>query len=414
MTEDIIISYEADSSLMLSDAHVESFLTEHEELGYAACKLRDKYRIARHFVAWTQVQKLSATAVAESHVMEHLESFKQVSKERLAFKRALLFAFLEHLRKKSIVAWPREPRETTPAKRIEQDYANYLRDERGLSFRSLLVYLPHVRTFLDDYMTGTRDISLEQLNAEIVRAFLLSRLDDHGSESARLLTVALRSFLRFLFFRGVTQIDLSSTITAIRKTRGAGIHAFLSSAEVEQVLSAPDLATPVGRRDRAILLILARLGLRAGEIVALELEDICWRTGEIIVRGKGGGHNRLPLLKDVGMALALYIKSDRAPCDCRKVFLRSFAPRVGFSGPAAVGHIVRKYMKCAGVQRPPHVAAHLFRHTLATGMLHHGASLTEISEILGHDSITTTEIYSKVAFESLRTVARPWPGEGVV
>lgn len=192
------------------------------------------------------------------------------------------------------------------------------------------------------------------------------------------------------------------------------MHTFLSPAEVERVLSTPDLATPTGRRDHAILLLLARLGLRAGEVVALELDDISWRTGEFVVRGKGRAHDRLPLLKDVGAALALYIKSDRGPSECRRVFLRCIAPRVGLSGPAAIGHVVRRVLLGAGIQRPSGVAAHLLRHSLATQMVRHGASLPEIAEVLRHRSTTTTEIYAKVAFESLREVARPWPGGEVI
>lgn len=414
MIQNFIPSCAVDSLPALSDTHVESFLNQLKESGYAACKLRDKYRIAKHFVTWTHTRGVPAREVTKSHVVEYLVLFEQLSKERLAFKRALLLAFLKHLRKEGVAFCPKEPKETTPAKRIEQDYADYLRDERGLSFRSLLVYLPPVRTFLAAYRAESRGVFLCDLNADKVRAFLLGQLDDRAGESARLLTIALRSFLRFLFLRGVTQIDLSSTVTSIRKTRGAGVHAFLSPTEVERILSAPDLQTPVGRRDHAILLLLARFGLRAGEVVTLELDDICWRNGEIVIHGKGGKHSRLPLLKDVGTALALYIESGRGSSDCRQVFLRRFAPRVGFSGPAAVGHVVRRHMERAGVQRPSRVAAHLFRHTLATGMLHHGASLTEISEILRHRSLTTTEIYAKVAFERLREVARPWPGEEVV
>lgn len=414
MIKDVISSCTVDSPQMLSGDNIESFLARLRALGYAACKFRDKCRIVEHFVTWTQTMGVPATKVAESHVIEYLELRKQPSKERLVFKRTLLFAFLRHLRKEGVASNPKKTKEMTPAQRIEQDYADYLRDERGLSFRSLLVYLPHARAFLADYMAESQGFSLNELNAEMIRTFLLSQLDDRVGESARLLTIALRSFLRFLFFRGVTQIDLSSTITSIRKTHGAGIHAFLSTSEVEQVLSAPDLETPVGRRDHAILLLLARLGLRAGEVVALELDDICWRTGEIVVQGKGGDRNRLPLLKDVGVALALYLESDRDTSNYRRVFLRRFAPRVGFSGPAAVGHVVRRHMERAGVERPSRVAAHLFRHSLATGMLHHGASLPEISEVLRHRSITSTEIYAKVAFESLREVARPWPGEEAV
>jgi site-specific recombinase XerD len=414
MTQNVIPCSTVGPPSALNTTHVELFLARQRALGYAACKLRDKCRIIQHFVDWAQMMELSATEIVEVHVIEYLEAFEHLSQERLRFKRALLLAFLRHLRHVGVIPNPEESVEQSPAIQFEQDYADYLRDERGLSFRSLLVYLPPVRTFLADFAAESRGDFLCDLNAEMIRAFLLGQLDDRAGESARLLIIALRSFLRFLFLRGVTQIDFSSTVTPMRKTRGAEVHAFLSQAELDRVLSAPDLQTPVGRRDHAILLLLARLGLRAGEVVALELDDICWRSGEIVVHSKGGGLNRLPLLKDVGTALALYLESARGASECRRVFLRRFAPRVGFSGPAAVGHVVRQHMERAGVHRPSRVAAHLFRHTLATGMLHHGASLTEISEVLRHRSVTTTEIYAKVAFESLREVARPWPDEEVV
>lgn len=414
MTQDVNFCSAVGPVAALNSTHVESFLARQRALGYAACKFRDKWLITQYFVTWTQTMEIPATAMTEAHVIAYLELHSQPSKERLAFKRALLLAFLRHLRDEGVAPNMEEPVEETLAKRLEQEYADYLRDERGLSLRSLLVYLPHVRAFLTDYMAETRDHSLNDLDAGMVRTFLLGRFDDLGGESTRLLTIALRSFLHFVFLRGVTQLDLSSAITTIRKPRGAGVHAFLSPAEVEKVVSAPDLRTPVGRRDHAILLLLARLGLRAGEVVTLGLDDICWRTGEIVVHGKGGTCNRLPLLKDIGTALAQYIQSGRGDCDCRRVFLRRFAPRIGFSGPAAVGHVVRRHMARAGVQRPSRAAAHLFRHSLATGMLHNGASLSEISEVLRHHCVATTEIYAKVAFESLREVARPWPGEEVV
>ncbi|MCP4303498.1 MAG: tyrosine-type recombinase/integrase [bacterium] len=382
--------------------------------GYAACKFRDKCRIALHFVKWTQTTQIPSTEVNESYLTKYLELGGQLSKERLAFKRALLRGFLRYLRNEGAVPEPQEPDEDTPARRLEQDYAEYLRDERGLSLRSLLVYVPHVRTFLADRVAKSGEVSSGDLDAAIVRTFLLERSRECSSEYTQLLAIALRSFFHFLFLRGRTETDLSLAITAVRKPRGAAVHAFLSPAEVERVLSTPDLATPTGRRDHAILLLLARLGLRAGEVVALELDDICWRTGELVVRGKGRVRDRLPLLKDVGAALAVYIESGRGRSECRRIFLRRIAPRVGLSGPAAIGHIVRRTFVRAGLQRPPGVAAHLFRHSLATRMLHHGASLPNISEVLRHRSAATTEIYAKVAFESLREVARPWPGEEVV
>lgn len=414
MTQDIIPSRAAGSLPALSNVHVESFMAHLNALGYAACKYRDRWRIAQDFVEWTQTMQIPATGVNEFYVINYLERAGQPSKERLAFKRALLRNFLRHLQKEGVLPKPQEPMEDTPAKRIEQDYADYLRNERGLSSKSLLVYLPFVRAFLDDRIFKSGDSIIGDLCASAVRTFLLGRIQNRSGEYARLQAIALRSFLHFLFLRGQTQIDLSLAITTVRKARGAAVHAYLSPVEIERILSTPDLATSTGRRDHAILLLLARLGLRAGEVAALKLDDISWRTGELIVSGKGGVRDRLPLVKDVGSALALYIESDRGPSESRRVFLRCIAPRVGLSGPAAIGNVVRRILKSEKIQRPPRVAAHLFRHSLATQMLRHGASLPEIAGVLRHRTVTTTEIYAKVAFASLREVARSWPGGEVI
>jgi integrase/recombinase XerD len=198
----------------------------------------------------------------------------------------------------------------------------------------------------------------------------------------------------------------------VRKYRQAVVPAFLSPDEVERVLMATDRSTPSGRRDHAILLLLARLGLRAGEVVSLELDDIRWRAGEIVVRGKGRMVDHLPLLSDVGEALALYLREDRGVSASRRVFLRIWAPHIGLTGPAAVGHIVRRVLAQAEVGRSGRGAAHLFRHGLATKMIRHGASMAEIAEVLRHRSQTTTAIYAQVSFEALRAVARPWPATG--
>jgi site-specific recombinase XerD len=226
------------------------------------------------------------------------------------------------------------------------------------------------------------------------------------------LAVSLRSFFRFLFFAGETDRDLSGSVPMVRKYRMSRPPSFLSAEQVEQVLTATDRSTSTGRRDYAVLLLLSRLGLRAGEIVSLELDDIRWRSGEIIIRGKGRLVDSLPLVCDVGEALAVYIRNDRGASSSRRIFLRTWAPRIGLTGPAAVGHIARKALVRAGVRRAGRGAAHLFRHGLATHMIRRGASIAEIAEVLRHRSQNTTAIYTHVSFEDLRTVAQPWPVTG--
>jgi site-specific recombinase XerD len=301
---------------------------------------------------------------------------------------------------------------SSPAEELRCRYVAYLRNQRGLAENSIRVYSPYVRDFLTDLATASGSVSPAGLEALTVQNYLLNGIRGRSSEYTRLLATALRSFLRFLFLRGETAIDLSPSVPMIRRWRQGTVPTFISSEEVERVLSAPDQSTPGGLRDHAILLLLARLGLRAGEVVALELSDIRWRAGEIVVRGKGRVLERLPLLADVGEALVAYLCSARGKSESRRVFLRTWAPRIGLAGHAAVTHIVRKALAKAEVRPPKRIAAHLFRHSLATRMIRNGASMAEISEVLRHRSQNSTAIYAKVAFESLRGVARAWPATG--
>jgi site-specific recombinase XerD len=271
--------------------------------------------------------------------------------------------------------------------------------------------VPFIRDFLAAQTTQTGGVSPKAFGTLIIRNFILEHTLDRSSEYARLLCTALRSFFRFLLLCGQTSRDLSNAVPMFRKYRQAVPPTFLSPSEVELVLAATG-STLSGRRDHAILLLLARLGLRGGEVVALELDDIRWRAGEIVVRGKGRMVDHLPLLSDVGEALALYIREDRGVSASRRVFLRVWAPRNGLTGPAAVGHIVRRALAHAGVRRSGRGASHLFRHGLATKMIRHGASIAEIAEVLRHRSQNTTAIYAQVSFEALREVALPWPATG--
>jgi integrase/recombinase XerD len=291
-------------------------------------------------------------------------------------------------------------------------YVNYLRNDRGLAKNSVLVYAPFVRALLVDQVAKTGGVSVDAFDTTSIRGFLLELIHGRSGEYARLLATALRSFFRFLFLCGDLPTDLSASVPTVCKPRRIAVPTFLSPEEIERVTAAIDRSTLTGRRDHAVLLLLARLGLRAGEITLLELDDIHWRTGEIVIRGKGGMVDRLPLLADIGEALALYIRQDRSVSESRRVFQRVYPPHVGLTGPAAIGHIVRQALARAEVRRSGRGAAHLFRHGLATQMIRRGASLTEISEVLRHRSLNTTAIYTQVSFEALRTVARSWPVMG--
>jgi len=197
-------------------------------------------------------------------------------------------------------------------------------------------------------------------------------------------------------------------IPTVADWRHSTVPKYLSEEQVERLLDACNRDTATGRRDQAVLLLLSRLGLRACEVVALELDDIDWRSGEITVRGKGSHHDRLPLPSEVGNALAEYLRRHRPACTTRRLFVRARAPRRGFTSSGAIISIVRRALRRADLN-PPLRGAHLLRHSLATGMLRKGAAMAEIGQVLRHRSPITTEIYAKVDFDALRALALPWP-----
>jgi site-specific recombinase XerD len=213
----------------------------------------------------------------------------------------------------------------------------------------------------------------------------------------------------FLYQRGDLATNLAVSVPTVANWNLAPLPRFLEPAEVEKLLNVCDLPSPVGKRNRAILLLLARLGLRAGEVVQLILEDIDWEAGELLVRGKSAREERLHLLREVGQALADYLRERPACSACWRDFLRMVAPYRGLSGSSTVSSIVRRSLARAHLH-PSHRGAHLLRHSLATQMLRCGASLTQIGQVLRHQRAQTTEIYAKVDLVALQALAQPWPG----
>jgi integrase len=224
-----------------------------------------------------------------------------------------------------------------------------------------------------------------------------------------LLVIALRSFLRYLRHQGKVATDLAACVPTVARWSFATLPKSLPAGTVQRVLDRSDRRTPIGRRDYAILFLLARLGLRACEIVALNLEDIDWEKARITIRSKGGRWAQLPLPADVGEALALYLRHGRPSSSCRRVFIRGRAPRIGFANSIAISTLVMRALERAGVDSA-RKGAHLFRHSLAKDMIRQGASLDEIGELLRHQSPNTTAIYAKVDLPALRPLALPWPG----
>ena len=252
-------------------------------------------------------------------------------------------------------------------------------------------------------------MKLSQLRAEDVVRFVQRQAARLHRKRAKLMTSAMRSFLQYARYRGTVRLDLAAAVPAVANWSMTSIPRAIPADQVRQLLLSIDRHTAGGRRDYAIVLLLARLGLRSGEVAFLELDNIDWKAGRLSVRGKSGRRTDLPLPADVGKAIAAYMRHGRPPSTSRRLFLRARAPVRGFLSQCAIGSVVKHRLQRAGIVAPSK-GAHQFRHALATGMLRKGASLAEIGEVLGHRSPDTTRIYAKVDLDRLRTVALPWPG----
>ena len=287
-------------------------------------------------------------------------------------------------------------------------YRLHLRLERGLEPTTISGYAHLARRFLV-HRFGDGDPDPGRLSASDIHRFMLEQAQAVSSAQTRMVATVLRSFCRFLVCAGEIDADLGAAVLPVRSSRWSAIPKYLDADQVEHLLASCDSTTPCGLRNRAVLLLLARLGLRAGEVVGLTLDDIDWRAGEIAVLGKGRVRDRLPLVEEVGQALAAYLQRGRPPSESRRVFLRSRAPHRGLAHPSTVSTLVRRALQGAGLE-PPRKGAHLLRHGLATNMLRRGASMAEIGQLLRHRSAAATEVYTKVDIGGLRDLARPWSG----
>jgi site-specific recombinase XerD len=274
----------------------------------------------------------------------------------------------------------------------------------------LINYQPFVDSFLSEQFKNGK-VKLSSLHATDVTGFVQRHARRLSPTRAKLLVGALRSFFRHLQQRGEISANLAACVPSVANWSFSALPRFLPAGAVQRVLQHCDQHTSVGKRNYAILLLLARLGLRACEVVALNLEDLDWDVGQITVKGKGGASVPLPLPSDVGEALAAYLRSGRPRCSSRRVFIRDRAPLTGFANSIAVSTLVMRALKKAGVNSA-RTGAHVFRHTLATDLLRQGCSLDEIGELLRHQSPNTTAIYAKVDLAALYTLALPWPGGG--
>lgn len=375
--------------------------------GYAHSSARDKLRLISDLSRWLEHEGLGVEGLDE----QRIEAFLLARGSRRTAQReaTTLRQLLSYLRENErIPAAPSGRSSDCPIARLARAYERFLVHERGLTSATVKNYLPTVHAFLTERF-GTETVQLKRLVAQDANQFILRHAQRLSRTRAKLLVTVLRSFLRFLYQRGDIPIDLASAVLPVMHWRLSGLPKSLAPGQVQLMLENCDRSTVTGRRDYAILLLLARLGLRASEVVALRLDDLDWDTGVVTIPGKGQRCEPLPLPHEVGEALVGYLQDGRPPCNTRCLFVRICAPHRGFAGAAAICDVVRRALVRAGIDAP-FKGSHVLRHSLATEMLRRGASLEDIGQILRHRHPETTQIYAKVDLEALRALAQPWPG----
>lgn len=379
------------------------------EQGFAPNSIRSQIVLIADLSQWLQQKRIAASSLDR----KVLDRFLKKRERQVGIQRSddrTLNRLLALLRQKGIVTLDLERSVETPQQRVINGFRQYLLQERRLSLSTPHNYLRFIDQFLSEQFSG-KVLQLSAIRAADVTDFVRRHAHEWSPGRAALMVTALRSFFRYLLYRGDVTTDLAACVPAVPRWSFSSLPKFLSADSVKRVLDGCDRQTSIGRRNYAILLLLARLGLRACEVVGLNLEDIDWQEGLIAIRGKGGKSARLPLPVDVGEAIAAYLRHDRPRCSVRRVFIRHRAPLGGLQNSQAICCLVMRALKRAGIASP-HKGAHVFRHSLATNLLREGCSLDEIGELLRHQSPNTTAIYAKVDLGALRTLALPWPGGG--
>ncbi|MBW9116415.1 tyrosine-type recombinase/integrase [Rhizobium cauense] len=317
--------------------------------------------------------------------------------------------FVEHLIEMGVATRPPVTAAQAERQELLGSLELYLLRQRGLSPRSVKHVLGFGARFLA-HRFGTERLDLPGLTARDVVAFMEHVIVRKTPYRDKTLSTHLRGFFQYLFARGLTTANLSLCVPSVRKPWGARLPRYLSPDDVEAVLASVATNPRRGARDYAMLLLMARLGMRAPEVMAVQLDDIDWRAGEILVRGKGQRHDRLPIPPDVGEAISRYLREERTSTTTRTLFVSHRAPNRPFKDSQIINSILREAFAATGVKPPtPYVRSHVLRHSLATNLVRSGASLEEIGDLLRHRSRATTMIYAKLDTDGLRSIVQPWP-----
>ena len=385
--------------------YIEPFARRLAEQGFCRRYLGQQIRMAARFSRWLLVNRVAAEAVTDDHVRQFLHG----SAGKRAINRgtvATVRRFMDFLRQLGVIPTRVEFTERTQIQQVVDAFSGYLLHDQALSNKTLIQYCPFIERFLSNRF-GSGPVELATLRAVDVIGFIQRQAARLSSVRAKVATIALRSFLRYARYRGEIHLNLVVAVPAVPNWSMTGIPRAIAAEHVRAVLAHCRRDTPIGCRDYAILMLLARLGLRAGEIVSLTLDSIDWETGRIAVTGKGAHAAWLPLPAEVGEAIVQYLQV-RPACNDRALLLRVTAPIRSLGSQMTIGTIVDAALTRAGIDTPRR-GAHQFRHALAVDMLRQGATLSEIGSVLRHRHAKTTGIYAKVDIATLRSLSLPWP-----
>ena len=369
--------------------------------GYTPGTIVNMLAMAGVLGRWLDARGIALGDLDQAVITEFRDAMRAAGRRCVPGARGL-DSLLEYLQGQGVLGGPSPA--VAPAEVLAERYRQWLVTGRGLAEATVVRYVKLARLFLSLRPAGRG--GLESLSGADVVAFLLAESQRLSAGSVKGRVGEVRSLLRFLYLQGLTPRPLAAVVPPVAGWRDTGVPKAIPAADVQLLLDSCDRGDPLGIRDYAMLMLIARLGLRSAEVARLELGDIDWRAGQITLRGKAGRQDGMPLPRDVGEALAAYLSQARPATPLRQVFLAAKAPMRAIP-PGLVSDVTHRACDRAGLAR---IGAHRLRHTLAMQMLRRGATIIEVSQVLRHRDLATTAIYAKVDFATLRTVAQPWPG----
>jgi integrase/recombinase XerD len=385
-------------------AFADAYAAELKERGYTPLAAVNLLRQVGRLSRWLDAGGLGAADLSGERVEEFLVWQRAGGRHRAEWSRPGLVCLLDVLRGLGVLAAEPPAPLSSAMDLLLASFERYLLVERGLAAGTVGGYVAHARRFLEGLPAGGELGGVTA--ADVTGAVLCTAASGVSVSASQFFVSGLRAFLRFCFVEGLLEADLSPAALMARGRRRSSLPKAISRADAAALLGACDRRSALGRRDYALVIVLLRLGLRRGEVAALRLDDIDWRAGELVVRGKGGREDRLPLPADVGAAIAAYLRRGRPASARREVFLRARAP----FAPIAAGTVsstVRRACRRAGIAE---VGSHRLRHTTACEMASAQVPLEQVGQVLRHRSLQSTAIYARVNLDALRLLAQPWPG----